>query len=106
MFFRRKKTTIPASYRPAGYLEHEGYVIAVLQRVELQDYAAFVMSGKGHRATMLTCGSEPTAEAAMDWAKLAIAAKPWIDGNPCPPDMYDRNPWQMDDLQDRMRRHG
>lgn len=39
---------------------------------------------------LLTIAIEDSVALAQAWIEAAMEAKPWIDGNPCPPDAYDR----------------
>lgn len=40
--------------------------------------------------TVMTIGVEGTKTGIIEWLQRAVDMKPWISGNPCPPDMYDR----------------
>jgi hypothetical protein len=63
----------------------ETYTIHVFERP--QDFLAIVLDEHGE---CMTIGCERTAAEALAWAKSAVEAEAWVEGNFCPPDMYDR----------------
>lgn len=69
----------PTSILPDQHPEHQGLFVAV------------VYGKRPHQPSLpLTMGLEATEEAAMEWGREAMRLQPWIDGNPCPPDIFDR----------------
>ena len=58
-------------------------------------YMVFLFVDNDEGTIVLTQGVELSPELARQWANKAIEMQPWIDGNDCPRDAYDRGQFDL-----------